>query len=263
MSHTSSLPEFAIEAIDLKKTYGGTQKSPHKEALKGVDLKVRRGSIFGLLGPNGAGKSTFINIFAGLVKKTSGTARTWGIDIDQDSRAARAAIGVVPQDSLLFDGTIKDNLLMVKPDATSQELIRATTIACAHDFIMELPQGYNSSVGERGAGLSGGQRQRIGIARAMIIEPKFVVCDEPISALDVSVQAQVVNLLEDLQRSMGLTLLFIAHDLSMVRYISDRMAVMYLGTLVETGPSDAVFFSPQHPYTQTLLNAIPRIELPA
>ena len=98
MSHTSSLPEFAIEAIDLKKTYGGTQKSPPKEALKGVDLKVRRGSIFGLLGPNGAGKSTFINIFAGLVKKTSGTARTWGIDIDQDSRAARAAIGVVPQE---------------------------------------------------------------------------------------------------------------------------------------------------------------------
>ena len=104
---------------------------------------------------------------------------------------------------------------------------------------------------------SGGQRQRIGIARAMIIGPKFVVCDEPISALDVSVQAQVINLLDDLKKSMGLTLLFIAHDLSMVRYVSDRMAVMYLGTVVEMGPADEVFFNPQHPYTKLLIESNP------
>jgi oligopeptide/dipeptide ABC transporter ATP-binding protein len=104
---------------------------------------------------------------------------------------------------------------------------------------------------------SGGQRQRIGIARAMIIKPKFVVCDEPISALDVSVQAQVINLLDDLKNSLGLTLLFIAHDLSMVRYVSDRMAVMYLGTVVECGPSDEVFFNPQHPYTKLLIESNP------
>ena len=104
---------------------------------------------------------------------------------------------------------------------------------------------------------SGGQRQRIGIARAMIIEPRFVVCDEPISALDVSVQAQVINLLDDLKKSMGLTMLFIAHDLSMVRYVSDRMAVMYLGSLVEMGPSDKVFFEPQHPYTKLLIESNP------
>ncbi len=104
---------------------------------------------------------------------------------------------------------------------------------------------------------SGGQRQRIGIARAMIIGPKFVVCDEPISALDVSVQAQVINLLEELKQSMGLTLLFIAHDLSMVRYVSDRMAVMYLGTVVETGPANEVFFEPKHPYTQLLIESNP------
>ena len=104
---------------------------------------------------------------------------------------------------------------------------------------------------------SGGQRQRIGIARALIMEPEFVVCDEPISALDVSVQAQVVNLLDDLKASMGLTLLFIAHDLSMVRYVSDRMAVMYLGSLVETGPADRVFYDPQHPYTQLLVGSNP------
>jgi oligopeptide/dipeptide ABC transporter ATP-binding protein len=104
---------------------------------------------------------------------------------------------------------------------------------------------------------SGGQRQRIGIARALIMEPEFVVCDEPISALDVSVQAQVINLLDDLKRSMGLTLLFIAHDLSMVRYVSDRMAVMYLGSLIEMGPANKVFFEPKHPYTQLLIGSNP------
>ena len=104
---------------------------------------------------------------------------------------------------------------------------------------------------------SGGQRQRIGIARALILEPEFVVCDEPISALDVSVQAQVVNLLDELKSSMGLTLLFIAHDLSMVRYVSDRMAVMYLGSLIEIGPADRVFYEPQHPYSQLLVGSNP------
>ena len=104
---------------------------------------------------------------------------------------------------------------------------------------------------------SGGQRQRIGIARALIMEPEFVVCDEPISALDVSVQAQVVNLLDELKASMGLTLLFIAHDLSMVRYVSDRMAVMYLGALVEVGPANEVFFEPKHPYTRVLISSNP------
>ena len=104
---------------------------------------------------------------------------------------------------------------------------------------------------------SGGQRQRIGVARALILEPEFVVCDEPISALDVSVQAQVINLLDDLKASMGLTLLFIAHDLSMVRYVSDRMAVMYLGSLVEVGKADEVFFEPRHPYTRILVGSNP------
>ncbi|MBD3648801.1 MAG: ABC transporter ATP-binding protein, partial [Pseudomonadales bacterium] len=104
---------------------------------------------------------------------------------------------------------------------------------------------------------SGGQRQRIGIARAMIIEPRFVVCDEPISALDVSVQAQVINLLDELKKSMGLTMLFIAHDLSMVRYVSDRMAVMYLGAIIETGPVNDVFFEPKHPYTKLLVESNP------
>jgi oligopeptide/dipeptide ABC transporter ATP-binding protein len=107
---------------------------------------------------------------------------------------------------------------------------------------------------------SGGQRQRIGIARALALEPKVIVCDEPISALDVSVQAQVINLLEDLKASMGLTLLFIAHDLSMVRYVSDRMAVMYMGALVELGPSHEIYFEPKHPYTQSLIASNPEAD---
>ena len=144
----------------------------------------------------------------------------------------RRQIGVVPQDSLLFDGTIKDNLLMVKPDATANELIRAAKIACAHDFIMAMPQGYNSSVGERGAGLSGGQRQRMALARAVLQNPRMLILDEATSALDARTERQVcLNLFEAFR---GRTVFFITHRLSTVRP-ADMIVLMDQGAVMEVG----------------------------
>ena len=144
----------------------------------------------------------------------------------------RRQIGVVPQDSLLFDGTIKENLLMVKPDATSEELMRAAQIACAHDFIMELPEGYNSSVGERGAGLSGGQRQRMALARAVLQNPSMLILDEATSALDARTERQVCRNLFEAFR--GRTVFFITHRLSTVRP-ADMIVVMDQGAVMEIG----------------------------
>ena len=144
----------------------------------------------------------------------------------------RRQIGVVPQDSLLFDGTIKENLLMVKPDATSEELMRAARIACAHDFIMELPEGYNSSVGERGAGLSGGQRQRMALARAVLQNPSMLILDEATSALDARTERQVCRNLFEAFR--GRTVFFITHRLSTVRP-ADMIVVMDQGAVMEIG----------------------------
>ena len=156
-----------------------------------------------------------------------------GLDIEVELYSLRRQIGVVPQDSLLFDGTIKDNLLMVvKPDATSDELIRATTIACAHDFIMDLPQGYNSPVGERGAGLSGGQRQRMALARAVLQNPRLLILDEATSALDARTERQVcLNLFEAFR---GRTVFFITHRLSTVRP-ADMIVLMDQGAVMEVG----------------------------
>ena len=134
-----------------------------------LDLHIGEGERLGLIGPNGAGKSTLLKLLPRFYSPESGQIQIDGLDVSKvELYSLRRQIGVVPQDSLLFDGTIKENLLMVKPDATSEELMRAARIACAHDFIMELPEGYNSSVGERGAGLSGGQRQRMALALSLI-----------------------------------------------------------------------------------------------
>jgi ATP-binding cassette subfamily B protein len=157
-----------------------------------------------------------------------------GLDINKlELYSLRRQIGVVPQDSLLFDGTIRDNLLMVKPDATADEMIRAARIACAHDFIMEMPKGYNSSVGERGAGLSGGQRQRLALARAVLQNPRMLILDEATSSLDARTERQVcINLFEAFR---GRTVFFITHRLSTVKpadfiVLMDRGAVMEVGS---------------------------------
>lgn len=201
--------------------------------LDAIDLDIPTGSFVGLVGGSGSGKSTLLKLLPRSYSPLEGKILVDGLDIAKvELYSLRRQIGVVPQESTLFDGTVRDNLLMVKPDATSQELINAARIACAHDFIMELPQGYNSSVGERGAGLSGGQRQRLALARAILLNPRMLILDEATSALDASTERQVcINLFEALR---GRTVFFITHRLSTVRP-ADIIVLMDQGVVVETG----------------------------
>ena len=233
------------------------------QALDGVSFNIAAGEIVGLVGESGSGKSTLGKTLLGLHDKTGGSVRFNGEPLParyqpRDFRRWARHMQMIFQDPysslnprMTVGASIGEGL------RTQQRLpaaeIRARVahwlqrVGLEPDHMARYPHAF-----------SGGQRQRIGIARALIVEPAFVVCDEPISALDVSVQAQVVNLLGELQHAMGLTLLFIAHDLSMVRYLSDRILVMYLGTLVEIGPADDVYFHPLHPYTELLIAANPQ-----
>jgi ATP-binding cassette subfamily B protein len=201
--------------------------------LDSIDLEIPTGSFVGLVGGSGSGKSTLLKLLPRSYSPLEGKILVDGLDISKvELYSLRRQIGVVPQESTLFDGTVRDNLLMVKPDASSQELINAARIACAHDFIMELPQGYSSSVGERGAGLSGGQRQRLALARAILLNPRMLILDEATSALDASTERQVcINLFEALR---GRTVFFITHRLSTVRP-ADIIVLMDQGAVVETG----------------------------
>ena len=202
--------------------------------LQGVNLEVPVGAFVGLVGGSGSGKSTLLKLLPRFYRPTEGKVLIDGLDINKlELYSLRRQIGVVPQDSLLFDGTVRDNLLMVKPDATAEEMVRAARIACAHDFIMEMPKGYNSSVGERGAGLSGGQRQRLALARAVLQNPRMLILDEATSALDARTERQVcINLFEAFR---GRTVFFITHRLSTVKpadfiVLMDRGAVMEVGS---------------------------------
>ncbi|MCP9934906.1 ATP-binding cassette domain-containing protein [Cyanobium sp. Candia 9D4] len=201
--------------------------------LDGVELEVPAGSFVGLVGGSGSGKSTLLKLLSRFYAPLRGSVLIDGLDIGKvELYSLRRQIGVVPQDSLLFDGTIRENLLMVKPDATAAEMIRAARIACAHDFIMQMPQGYNSSVGERGAGLSGGQRQRLALARAVLQNPRMLILDEATSALDASTERQVcINLFEAFR---GRTVFFITHRLSTVQP-ADLIVLMDRGAVMEQG----------------------------
>jgi|1048.fasta_scaffold01183_4 ATP-binding cassette subfamily B protein len=201
--------------------------------LHNVNLEVPAGSFVGMVGGSGSGKSTVLKLLPRFYRPERGAVTIDGYDINKvELYSLRRQIGVVPQDSLLFDGTIKDNLLMVRPDATADDLIRAAKIACAHDFIMAMPQGYNSSVGERGAGLSGGQRQRMALARAVLQNPRMLILDEATSALDARTERQVCLNLFDAFR--GRTVFFITHRLSTVRP-ADMIVLMDQGAVMEVG----------------------------
>jgi oligopeptide/dipeptide ABC transporter ATP-binding protein len=234
------------------------------QAVDGVSLDVRRGETIGLVGETGCGKSTLARCITRLYKLTSGRVTFDGDDISTLSRRRlrpyRLQMQMIFQDPYgalnprRRVGSIIGDPFAIHGIATGVERRRRV------QELMELvglnPEHYNRFPAE----FSGGQRQRIGVARALALHPRLIVCDEPVSALDVSIQAQIINLLADLQHELGLTYIFIAHDLSVVRHVSDRIAVMYLGKLVEIAPTDELFSRPRHPYTNALLSAIPAID---
>ena len=231
-------------------------------AVDGVNFKVEEGRTLGIVGESGCGKSTTGRTILKLLEPTSGKIIFDGQDITgysrKQMRSLRREMQMVFQDpfssldprqtvsQLISEPIIEHKLLKTKSDIEKRTLKLMETVGLAERYINVYPHE-----------LDGGRRQRIGIARALAVEPKLIVCDEPVSALDVSIQAQILNLLRQLQQDMGLTYIFITHDLSVVKYFSDDIAVMYLGQMVEKAPSDLLFKNPIHPYTKALLSAIP------
>ena len=257
---------FDVSAPFLNRVLQGQQRMVLK-AVDGVSLEIPRGKTFSLVGESGCGKSTVARLVVGLHDATRGSIRFEGDDITGLKRGPRTR-SVRKRLQMIFQDPYASLNPRWRVGAIIAEPIRAHQLLSGKAAIVERVGELLSQVGLSPVDaekfpheFSGGQRQRVSIARALASQPEFLVCDEPTSALDVSVQAQILNLMKALQRDLGLTYLFISHDLAVVYHISDYVGVMYLGRLVEWGPAVQVFREPRHPYTRMLLDAIPDLEL--
>jgi len=255
--------EILVETQELKVYYsadGGLlgRNRQTLRAVDGVNLQIKRGELFGLVGESGSGKSSLARAILGLTPLTYGRIVFRGLELTAANlRGARRHMQMIFQDPfsslnprMTVSEIVAEPLRIQKVGSRQDQASRVrelmTLVGLSVDSVQRYPHEF-----------SGGQRQRIGIARALSTEPDFIVCDEAVSALDVSIQAQIINLLKNLQERLGLTLLFIAHDLNVVRIVSDQVAVMYLGRVVESGPTAEIFHRAKHPYTHALLKAIP------
>lgn len=261
------MPEILLQTVDVKKHFPITEgiiiqrQAGAVRAVDGVSFTIEQGKTLGLVGESGCGKSTLGRLVLRLIEVTSGEIIFDGRDITKLNRRAmrelRKNMSIVFQDP---QASLNPRLPVGDAIAEPLEVFGSAKGAQKRARVKELMElvGINpDSLNRYPHEFSGGQKQRIGIARALALNPKLIVCDEPVSALDVSIQAQVVNLFQDLQKQFGLTYLFIAHDLSIVEHISDYVAVMYLGKIVEYAPSVELYANPKHPYTQALLSAVP------
>lgn len=250
-----------IEARKLRKHFM-LNRHQTVHAVDDVSLGIATNEVVGLVGESGSGKTTFGKTLIGLYDKTAGDVLYQGKALPsrygpEDFKAQAENIQIIFQDPY---GSLNPRMTVFEIIAEGLLIRSGGNLASVRDKVvywLERVGLHSDHLSRYPHEFSGGQRQRVGIARALIVEPRLLVCDEPISALDVSVQAQIVQLLGELKSSLGLSMLFIAHDLSMVRYVSDRMAVMYLGSVIELGAADAVYFEPLHPYTKLLIASNP------
>jgi oligopeptide transport system ATP-binding protein len=265
---TGTRGEVVVSLKDAVKHFPITQGIIRQKAIgavravDGVSFDLGRGETLGLVGESGCGKSTLSRVIMGLIPATSGSVRLLGQELvgmsERELRRMRRNVQIIFQDPYasldprMTVSQIVDEPLRIHGVGNGAE--RQKRVAELLD-VVGLRKEYADRYPHE---FSGGQRQRIGIARALALNPRFIVCDEPVSALDVSIQAQIVNLMSDLQQEFGLTYLFIAHDLAVVKHVADRVAVMYLGRIVELVDKRSLYESPQHPYTQALLAAVPR-----